>query len=314
MQRAVRYLSPTANWVVIAENPKAGIGSSRATVKRLARRLSLRGLKVEVLSQLDKAQSRVSEMAAEGRLRAVVAAGGDGTVGEIINRTGDGVPIMVLPLGTENLLAKHIGVRPDPGLVCDTILRGATVQIDAGRVGGRIFFMVLSCGFDAEVIRRLHKRRRGNITRFAYAKPILDTIRSYQYPELRVYCDDKPQATSARWVFVNNLPHYGLGLQIVPDAVGHDGLLDVCTFKNGSFWTGLMYLTAVILGQHRSWNDCTTQRTRRLRIESDAPVPYELDGDPGGYLPIEVEILPRRMTLLVPEPWATGQGYSLPSR
>ena len=81
-------------------------------------------------------------------------------------------------------------------------------------------------------------------------------------------------------------------------------MLDLCTFKQGSFWHGLRYLTGVLVGRHQSWEDCTTARTQRLRIESDHRVPYQLDGDPGGYLPVEIEVLPGRLTLLVSEKWA----------
>jgi diacylglycerol kinase family enzyme len=100
---------------------------------------------------------------------------------------------------------------------------------------------------------------------------------------------------------VVNLPRYAGGLSIIPGADGGDGLLDVCTFKRGNLWNGLMYLGGVWLGQHRSWRDFKTVRTTRVRIEADAPdVPYQLDGDPGGVLPVEVEVLPGRITVLAP--------------
>jgi diacylglycerol kinase family enzyme len=56
----------------------------------------------------------------------------------------------------------------------------------------------------------------------------------------------------------------------------------------------------VYLRQHRRLGDWTERKIRRLRIESDSPVPYQLDGDPGGMLPVEIETLPKRLTLIVP--------------
>ncbi|MCH5377522.1 MAG: hypothetical protein JJ992_26490, partial [Planctomycetes bacterium] len=105
---------------------------------------------------------------------------------------------------------------------------------------------------------------------------------------------------AAKWVFVVNLPRYAGGLSIVPEADGTDGRLDVCAFREGSFLSGLMYLGAVIAGQHQGWEDCITARVRRLRIESDEPVPFQLDGDPGGYLPLDIRVLPQRLTLVLP--------------
>ena len=104
-----------------------------------------------------------------------------------------------------------------------------------------------------------------------------------------------------RWLFAFNLPCYATGLQFAPQADGADGLLDVCGFGQGSVWHGLRYLTAVLQGRHQTLPDCLTGRVRRLRITADAEVPYQLDGDPGGMLPVEIEVLPGRLRLIVPK-------------
>ena len=90
-------------------------------------------------------------------------------------------------------------------------------------------------------------------------------------------------------------------MRIAPDAVGTDGQLDLCTFRRGSLSVGLIYLAHVWLGRHQRLADCTTARFRRLRIEADAEVPYQLDGDAGGILPLEIDLVPRRLRLIVPE-------------
>jgi diacylglycerol kinase family enzyme len=109
-----------------------------------------------------------------------------------------------------------------------------------------------------------------------------------------------PPPISACWVFGFNLPCYGGGLRIAPQACGSDGLLDLCAFRQGGFWHGLRYAGGVLLGGHQNMADCTIGRVRRLRITSTASVPYQLDGDPAGFLPVDVEVLPRRLTLVVP--------------
>ena len=87
---------------------------------------------------------------------------------------------------------------------------------------------------------------------------------------------------SARWLFAFNLPCYGGGLRIAPQADGSDGLLDVCMFHRGSVWHGLRYLGAVVLGRHQHLADCTIRRAARLRITAEEEVPYQLDGIRGG--------------------------------
>ncbi|NQU21525.1 MAG: hypothetical protein HQ567_09595 [Candidatus Nealsonbacteria bacterium] len=180
--------------------------------------------------------------------------------------------------------------------------------MDAAKANGRIFLLMIGCGFDGEVVRRVHDRRTGHIRSRNYVKPILQTIRSYQYPELRVYWTDRdapPDDSSSpsavvRWLFGFNLPCYGGGLRLAPEADGTDGELDVCAFARGGWWHTLRYAAAVAVRRHQRMADCTVRRVKRLRIAADVEVPYQLDGDPGGVLPVDVEVLPQRLTIVVP--------------
>ncbi len=90
-------------------------------------------------------------------------------------------------------------------------------------------------------------------------------------------------------------------MQIAPEADGSDGLLDVCTFRHGGLWHGLYYTAAVLAGTHHWLTDFARRRVGRLRVTSDSKVPYQLDGDPGGFLTVEIEVLPKRLTLVVPQ-------------
>ncbi|QDU97829.1 diacylglycerol/lipid kinase family protein [Lignipirellula cremea] len=315
--RTFHFPSPDARKVIVSANPKAGARSGRPQIDAVSAQLTARGFDVETATDIDHVAAQAVRWQESGQLRCVVAAGGDGTVALVANRTPPGTPLAILPLGTENLLARYLGVSPDPGRLCDLIEHSGTVQLDAGLADGRIFLLMVSCGFDAEVVRRLHQERSGHIHHLSYAKPILDSIRTYQYPEVRVIRD--PQAassdssqTQARWVFVANLPRYAGGLQILPQADGSDGLLDVCTFREGSLISGLVYLAGILFGQHASWEGCEMQQLRRVRLEPLDPqrdVPYQLDGDPGGFLPVEIEILPERLTLITPQAWAQTHGF-----
>ena len=297
-----------AKHVLVTYNPKAGARSGKPAVEQLVEFLNAKGLSVEIVTDIDELQQKAKDKLADGCLRAVVAAGGDGTAALVANRTEPKTPIAVLPLGTENLLSKYLGIRSEPEAVADVIVKAKCAHLDAGSANGQLFLLMVGCGFDAEVVRRLHEERTGHIHHLSYAKPILDSIRKYEYPELRITCEtetgDVGEPIRARWLFVVNLPKYAGGLNFVPDADGSDGLLDVCAFKEGSLLAGIWYLGGVITGQHQTMDDCITTQTRRLRIEADEPVPFQMDGDPGGYLPADIEILPKRLTLLVPEKWA----------
>jgi len=307
-----------ADRVLISVNPKAGRRSAARRVDRLAELLGRRGLKVERFTDLTEVAARANRLHREGVLRGLVGVGGDGTASELVNRTEPGVPITLLAAGTANLLARYLGLSGKPEDVCETIAAGNLRRLDAGTASGRIFLLMVGCGFDAEVVRRVDARRQtsrqgGHIGYSSYVKPIFESIRSYEYPAIRVYCDEQCDGSAesptsglvVRWAFVLNLPRYGWGLPLAPAAVGTDGLLDLCTFERGSLWSGLRYAAAAQFGgRHRRMTDCVIRRARRIRITAAVPVAYQLDGDPGGHLPVEIEVLDRRLTAVVPLPRA----------
>jgi len=293
--------------VVISTNPIAGTTSSAARVDRLVEHLEDRRLIPEVFTDLCAAVERAREWFNRGELRALVGVGGDGTASELVRRTPPGLPVALLPAGNQNLLAHHLGIGPDPAQLCQAIVEGRQRRIDAAAAGGKGFLLMIGCGFDAEVVWRVHRGRRGHAGNWAYVKPILQTLRSYDWPTMRLSWqgpDGRSGSLSGATAFVFNLPRYGGGLGLAPWAIDNDGLLDLCVFARGGIGQAGRYLAHVLLGRHQRVQDVTTLRATRVRIEADRPVRYQLDGDPGGWLPVDVEVLPGRATMIVPP----GQG------
>lgn len=288
--------------IVLFVNRRAGSGSGRALVSDLKQMLQKEGFDVHTIGQLDELQPFVTERKSD--VHAVVAAGGDGTVEAAVNAIGADIPIAIFPLGTENLLAKYLKLEPHPRRTVEMISRGRTIQIDAGKANGKIFLVMLSCGFDAEVVRRVHKDRKGNITHLAYAKPIIESILNYDYPNLKAEWETEAgwEQLDCHWAFAFNMPSYAAGLQIVTDSNPSDGQLELATFAGGSFWDGLRQFGAVLMGQHHHQPDFKLVRSQRIRLRSDRDdIPYQVDGDPGGFLPVEIEVLPKHLTLIVDE-------------
>ena len=307
--------------VVLLMNPKAGATSAADKVNALKYELEEAGFETDVLTDLQE----MSQVAAnDPQIRCIVSCGGDGTATAVANGIDPTMPVVIYPLGTENVLAKYLEVTSDAAEVAQTVVAGRWVQMDVGMAGDRLFLLHVGCGFDADVVRRLHNERTGHIQKLSYAKPIFESIRKYPYPELLVKYEPQPgkdvaqpaaEGDSAsnsglircRWAFVVNLPRYAGGLHFVEEAVATDGLLDICTFRSGSLLSGLWYLGSILLGQHRKSEDCITVQTTKLRLESTGQVPYQLDGDPGGFLPVDIEIVPGRLRLVVPEKWFAEQ-------
>ncbi|MGI9496707.1 MAG: diacylglycerol/lipid kinase family protein [Mariniblastus sp.] len=293
--------------VVVSVNPNSGSSDRTQVVEELCHELETLGFSVIVLRDIDEVKQKVLELNGESacsQLATVVAAGGDGTVALLANRLPPQTPLAILPLGTENLLAKYIGLSADPKSIARMVADGRTTFIDAGKANGQMFFVMASCGFDADVVHRLHSQRKGHIRHWSYARPIVEAITSYRYPRIRIYVDERDSPVVGKWAFVFNVPRYAMNLPIVPGADPSDGRLDLCTFRGGRFFRGMFYLLTILLNRHRQWNYSRVERFKKIRIESDESVPFQLDGDPGGNLPLEIEIVPRFLQVFVPESYA----------
>ncbi len=315
--RSARPQRLEARTVLVAVNRKAGSGRAKQTAEQVLDEIRARGLQVEATGDIESLSRIARQLTSDNDLRAAVAIGGDGTAGALLNGTPPGTPIAVVPTGTENLLAKYTRNRGRPTDIGKLLDDGVVIQLDAGKAGGRLFALMISAGFDAEVVRQVHAQRDGNITHLAYAKPILNAVRKYPYPPMTVSwttADGERGQTTGCWVFGVNLPRYAQGLPIVPEACGKDHLLDVCVFERGGTAAGLWYLWNVLRRRKQKVESVTSARCPSFRIESTADgVPYQLDGDPGGVLPVDVTVEPGRLSLLVSRFSAEHLGFDTSS-
>jgi diacylglycerol kinase (ATP) len=311
-------ISSEERLVIISRNPHSGRVASEDRVAELRQHLLARGYRVEVPDTVAEVCALAESGLAAGDLRGVIAGGGDGTLNMLVNKLPSTVPFLGFPLGTENLAAKYFGWFSEPKRVCELLQTGKIVNLDAGEANGQVFLAMFSCGLDAEVVHRMHAERRGHITHASYLKPILQALGGYKYPPFRVSSSESTVsaeivAQTARWLFISNLPNYAGQIGITPHAVPTDGLLDWCAFQAGSFGRSLRYLLWVLLRRHTALRDCCTGRGSEFHVTvsepNSAPVPYQIDGDPGGFLPANIRVLPGRFRAIVDPHWTSKVLY-----
>lgn len=293
-----------ARSIVIAANPKSGSSSGLSKAQGLAEALESDGWEVELTTDLDRMEEMVSRYHSEGRLRTVVSAGGDGTASAVLNRIPVEVPLTIFPLGSENLLAQQYRLPRDVEAV-RSMVRGLSVQrFDLFRANGQLFLIMASVGFDAQVVRSVHENRRSHITRWAYRFGILRAIGSYRWPELEVEVLGQGGWESlgmCHWLFGFNVPKYAAGIHIMDDADADDGLLDVGMLRGGNVLIGFWNYLTVAMGIHRRGGRWSEKRVRGLRVRSQAGQGvYQVDGDYGGPLPLEILYTGTKATLVVP--------------
>lgn len=294
-------------------NPLAGLGRAVRAGRLVHAALREAGHVVTDLSAPTLAQaSDRARGASLSSLDALVVVGGDGAVHLGVNVVaGTGVPLGVVPAGSGNDIVRSLGLPRDvAGAVAgiDRALRGQPRTVDAVQVGvpGREavewFVGVLSCGLDAAVNARANDYRwpKGHARYLRAVLTELPRFRPYGY---RVTLDDGSWASAGTLVAAANLPWFGGGLQIAPDARADDGLLDVVVAGPFSGVRAAGIFPRLYAGTHLSHPRIEVLRSRSVLIEHDPrlgghpPVAFA-DGERIGPLPLRARVVPGALRIL----------------
>jgi diacylglycerol kinase family enzyme len=298
--------------IVIAANPKSGSSSGLDTAHALRAHLEMVGFAPELFTDVTHMARRAKELSEMGDLRTVVSAGGDGTASLVLSLIPAHIPVTLFPLGSENLLAKYLEIPRDYNAVTRMIELGRTKTIDLFRSNDQLMLLMASVGFDAEVVRGVHVQRTSHVSRWRYRWAILSALFQYRWPALQISTRDHHgewvDQGVGHWMFAFNVPKYAAGISIIENAVCDDGLIDVGLFKGGGLLQGLRHYWLVARGAHRSspsWNQWRTTGVRVTPVgegESDGKdlASYQLDGDWGGPIPLEIIHAGRSAILCVP--------------
>ena len=298
-------MKPDDGYIVYIVNPKSGASSSKLTVWQFAEYLKEKGFEVRTVftNSLQHARELATDAAVQYDCRLVVAAGGDGTVREVAHGLeGSDKPLMIVPCGTENLLANELGFDEKLKTIVKTFEGGFTRPLDLGSANGRCFTSVVGFGFDGRVVKRVSRQRAGHIRHLDYFWPIWRTFWDYRFPQMRVDVDGEKIYDGRGLIFVGNISRYAIGLQIFGLADVSDGLLDVCIYKCASRINLIRHSIMTILKQHVETDSVVYRQGKNVRISSSSQqIETEIDGDPGPALPIEISVIPQAVNVLVPK-------------
>ena len=293
--------------LLLVRNPTAGRRHGRrflATMRALADLCCVTEVRD---TQASGDAERIARNAAGDRFDLVVAAGGDGTVAEVMNGLAapseDGAAVRpglaILPMGTANVLAHEMGLPLQPLALARLIAGGPVRALSLGRLSdGRFFGAMAGAGFDAEVVANVDLRLKRWIGKGAYA---LEAARRWFAPQgtLRVSVDGR--TFDAASVVVSKGRYYAGRFVLAPEARLEDGLLHVCLFASGGPWRRLVYSLQLSRGRLLDLPDFQIVPGCRVSIEGRAGAPLQGDGDIVARLPVEIEIVENVIRAVLPE-------------
>jgi diacylglycerol kinase (ATP) len=238
----------------------------------------------------------------------VIAAGGDGTINEVLNGLCDDFgqqQFGVLPLGTANDLARTLNVPPQPETAAAILHEGRVRQFDVVRLepegaAARYFLNVSAGGFSTKLADNLDETTKLWWGSLAYGVSALKTLSQLEPYALRLEIDDEPPLElSAYNLAVANARFVGGGVPVAPRAQPDDGLLDLVVFKEVPMARLLTLVPKALLGEHLDDEDVLFRQVRSLEIEARPALQLNTDGEIVGCCPARFSVLPRALAVVV---------------
>jgi YegS/Rv2252/BmrU family lipid kinase len=225
-----------------------------------------------------------AELLAEG-CSPLLVAGGDGTVREVCTAAaGTGTPVVVLPLGTGNLLVRNLDLPLEMDAALAAAVSGVDRRIDLGRVGGdglsdQGFVVMAGMGFDAAIMADAPERLKARFGPVAYVVSGIRHLRDEAF-RVQVTVDGRTSRHRARTVLVGNVGSLQAGVELLPDANPDDGVLDVVVVapRRPLDWPVLAW--RILRRDRRRDRRLHRMSGTQISVRADRPVQRQLDGDP----------------------------------
>ena len=254
-----------------------------------------------------------TSVAREGASRgydAIIGAGGDGTINEVLNGiVGTSARLGILPWGTGNVFAKEMRISRSIKKQCKLIRKGKALRLDCGRCGQKYFLLMASAGFDAYALRRgglVPLKSKFGVSAYLFAA--LGAFSRYKYPAIGLRVDDATD-DSGTFVLVSNTRLYGSFFIFNPEADPTDGLLDVFVFRESGPWAlvklvSRLALRAFLRGiklpdPYRSL-DHGRYRARRVELSSASEIALQADGEVVSGIGTIFEAVPGAVQVILP--------------
>jgi len=266
----------------------------RARVEAIAR-----GSVLCATSHSGEAETIARHAAQEG-FGKIVAAGGDGTINEVVNGiAGTNAALGLLPMGTMNVFAMELGLPAhDLGRCWNIVERGNTRLVDLPNANGKHFVQLAGVGLDAQVVKETSlafKRSFGPLSYLISAAQIA----ARKPPRLFIESENA-SIEEGSFVLIGNGRLYGGPFPFFKHAVIDDGLFDVVVFKRLGYLEIIKYLQDVVFSSDIRVPEIEYFQTRHLRVTSDQDVPVELDGELVGQCPVEFRMREKALRVLAP--------------
>lgn len=298
----------------IVLNPLAGNAEDIGGVNAALDVWRARGWEVDVTPTAYAGHAiELAREAAAQKYDVVIAAGGDGTVNEVVNGIARSrTALAVLPVGTGNVWVRELKLPLRPDAAAASLDMSNIVDLDLGMAGERYFLLMAGVGFDAAVTQAVQPEAKRKLGLLAYIVQAFAVARDIRGTPTRIVIDGRQVRGRVLMVVIGNSRLYGGFLQITHHANLTDGLLDVAVIKGQDVRSAPLHILSILLRRYNLNPDMDYYRAREVQIGGATPLAVQVDGDPIGHTPMSFQVAPGALRALVPS-WSVGDVLGTPN-
>ncbi|BFT69134.1 MULTISPECIES: diacylglycerol kinase [Paenibacillus] len=286
-------------------NPTSGREEMKKRLPEVLQRLERGGFETSAHATIGEGDATLAAAEAVNRgFDLIIAAGGDGTLCEVVNGMAEKEgrpPLGILPLGTTNDFARALGIPKNLEQACDLIIQQYSTDIDVGKINNRYFINIAGGGSMTELTYEVPSKLKTMIGQLAYYMKGLEKLPRLKPIELYVKAGDLEFHDEVMMFLVGNTNSVGGFEKLVPEARMNDGLFDVLILRKCNLAEFIRVVTLALRGEHLNDPNLIYFQTNHIEINSPDYVQLNLDGEFGGTLPCVMTNLKSHLQIIVDE-------------
>lgn len=305
-------------------NPTSGREILKRNLPEILEKLEMAGYEASCHATTGAGDAiQAARIAVERQYDVVIAAGGDGTIHEVVNGLAEQEfrpKVGIIPAGTTNDFARALQIPRDIGTAVDIITKGDTIPVDIGRINDKYFINIAGGGRITELTYEVPSKLKTMLGQLAYYLKGIEMLPSINSSEVTIEYDGKLFEGEAMLFLVGLTNSIGGFEKLAPDSSINDGLFSLLILKKTNLAEFIRIATLATRGEHVNDPNVIYTKANRIKVYSKEKVQINLDGEFGGLLPAEFANLYRHLEVFVPiddirpndrpTDWTPGTRYS----
>jgi diacylglycerol kinase (ATP) len=288
----------------IIYNPTSGRELFKKHLPEVLQRLEIAGYEASChATTCEGDATEAARVAVDRRYDLVIAAGGDGTINEVVNGLAEQEyrpKLGIIPTGTTNDFARALHIPRDVVAATEIIVQGDTIPVDIGRINDKYFINIAGGGRLTELTYEVPSKLKTMIGQLAYYLKGIEMLPSIRSTEVSIEYDGKLFEGEAMLFLVGLTNSVGGFEKLAPDSSINDGLFSLLILKKTNLADFIRIATLAIRGEHVNDPHVIYTQANRIKVHSNEKVQLNLDGEFGGLLPAEFVNLYRHLNVFVP--------------